>query len=675
MIVKKIKEVKGQKLVEGTLPDIDTDFEGRSRAKVKAYMEERFGEEQVCSVGTFTTMKLKGALKDMDRQFGGDFSKANLVTSIIGEKDASMGDLYKTAVSEPILKQYIKDQSDIFHYMPLILDQPKSQSIHPCAMIIFPNLMEASQWCPVRKQKGLIVSEWGGYEMDDAGFLKEDVLGIKQLDKFADILRLIEKNGKEKPDIYNLPLDDKEVYRYFTNGWNGDVFQLGSPTITEYTRALKPSKIDDLIATVAIIRPGPMQNGYHEKYVKCKNEGAAPNPLWGMEELTSDTFGLLIYQEQIMQVCQQLGGLTMKEADDVRRAMGKQKLKDIQKWKSKVREGFLSKGCLEEVFEGIWDAMLEFAKYSFNKSHSAAYALTGYVSQYLKVHHPLEYWTVALDYADDKNTLRFLSEIFQTKEVEISPPDINGSGMEMEAHMDEKKIYWGLGSIKGIGEDTAAQIIKERKENGPYKSFANFEDRHAWKGSKVKKQTFEALIASGAFDALYGFGGDVKKRHQLIKRFRAYRKVRVTNPKRDAYTIGQVDKKWWWLWKQKELTGLALIDYEGIAKEVGIKDRFIKAAEAKKQHKRAIFGGFGGYVVEYKVGKSKRGKYARMTIEHNYDLYKVIIWSDAYADWEDELTGCEKGFILFSGELKYDPKWTKGNQWTITEESVLKVLK
>ena len=193
MIVNKIEEVVGKKLTEGTLPDIDTDFEGRSRAKVKAYMESRFGETQVCSVGSYSTVKIKGAIKDIDRQMDNNFQTTNFITSLIGENILTMKDLMMLATKERKLKEFIKTQSDIFYFIPRILGQQKTQSIHPCAMIIFPDVMEASQWCPTRTQKGLLVSEWDGYQMDDAGFLKEDILGIKQLDKFADILNSIKE--------------------------------------------------------------------------------------------------------------------------------------------------------------------------------------------------------------------------------------------------------------------------------------------------------------------------------------------------------------------------------------------------------------------------------------------------------------------------------------------------
>ena len=673
MKITKIEKSISKKLVDGTLPDIDTDFAGKDRAEIKQYMEDRFGQEQVCSVGSYSTMKLKGLVKDLARISSVNFAEANLITSIIDNGDSTILDLVKRASVEPRLKSFMKRNSEIFHMIPTLLDQPKTQSIHPCAVIIFPKVMSASEWVPTRLTQGLIVSEWSGGEMDDAGFLKDDILGIKQLDKFTDILSLIKNNGKEVPNIYNLP-HDPEVFRYFGNGWNGDVFQLGSAGLTEYTKALKPQSLEDLIATNALYRPGPMENHYHEIYVKCKNEGREPSYLWGTENIAKDTFGLLIYQEQVMQVFQEVGGLSMKEADDVRRAMGKKKIAPLLVWKEKVSKGFLDKGATASEFEDVWDAVMEIAKYGFNKSHSAAYAMTGYVGQYLKVHYPIEYWTIALDYANEEDTLKYLSEITQAKAIHIKTPHINKSGISMISNEDSSTIFWGLGSIKGIGEDTAMQIINERDKNGDYESFDEFCARHVFKGSKVKKQTFEALVSAGAFDDMYNFEGREENRLSLIQQYRTYKKVKVSNPKRDPYTIGALDQRWWWNLQQKKLTGLASFDYKEIAEGQGIESQFCSTRESNGRQEKSIFRAFGGYIVDVKIGKSAKGEYARLTIEHNYKLFKVMVWSNEFENFKDQIKGAEKNLIVFDGELKYDSKWSKSNQFTIKESSRLIVL-
>ena len=636
-------------------------------------MEDRFGQKQVCSVGSYSTMKLKGLVKDFARISSVDFKEANLITSIIDNGDSTMLDLIKRASAEPKLKSFIKRNSEMFYMLPTLLDQPKTQSIHPCAVIIFPRVMTASEWVPTRLTQGLIVSEWSGGEMDDAGFLKDDILGIKQLDKFTDILSLIEQNGKDVPDIYNLP-HDSEIFRYFGNGWNGDVFQLGSTGLTEYTKSLKPQRLEDLIAATAVYRPGPMENHYHEIYVKCKNDGRVPKYLWGTENIAKDTFGLLIYQEQVMQVFQEVGGLSMKEADDVRRAMGKKKLSALLKWKEKVSEGFIAKGATASEFNDVWDAVLEFAKYGFNKSHSAAYAMTGYASQYLKVHFPIEYWTVALDYANEEDTLKYLSEIVQTKAIDIKAPHINQSGISMLSDQESSTIFWGLGSIKGIGEDTAMQIIKDREQHGDYESFDEFCARHLFKGSKVKKQTYEALVASGAFDDMYNFEGREENRLSLIQQYRQMRNVKIANPSRDPYTIGQLDERWWWCLQQKRLTGLASIDYKQIAEDNNVETAFCTLSELGSRQEKSIFRSFGGYIVEAKVGRSAKGEYCRITIEHNYKLFKVMVWSEEYENFKTLLKNSEKNLLIFEGEVKYDARWSKANQFTLKENSKLIVL-
>jgi DNA polymerase-3 subunit alpha len=654
-------------------PDIDQDLCGKDRAEIKAYMETRFGKEQVCSIGTFSTFRPKGLIKDLARNQSIDFSEVNLITSMFWDADTKFIDVIRRSCTEPKLKSFIKKNSDIFNMLPTLLDQQKTQSIHACAMVVFPSVMTANEWAPMRMQQGLMVSEWCGGELDDAGFLKEDILGIKQLDKFTSILKLIEENGKEVPDIYNLP-HDREVYRYFGNGWNGDVFQFGTASLSEFTRSMKPQGMNDLIAANALYRPGPLEMGFHHTYVKCKNEGKMADYLWGTEEITRETFGLLVYQEQIMKVFQDLGGLTMKEADDVRRAIGKKKMEDIKLWKSKVETECLKNGCTEKEFKKLWETIIEFARYSFNKSHSTAYAMTGYISQYLKVKYPIEYWTTALDYGGEKDIMAYLSEILQSKQIEVKPPDVNKSGSHMTSDQETSTIFWGIESIKGIGETAAIQIITERKANGPYKSFADFYFRHTFKGSKVNKRAYEALIGCGAFDELYKFNGEEERRRFLLKRYRTFKKVKVAKPERDPYSSVDINHQWWWKLQQKSLIGLASIDYEQICEDMEMESRFCSISEFNQMNDKAIFRSFGGFIVECKIGKTKKGKYARLTLEHNYKMLKLIIWPEQYEEYAEQLKNCEKKIIIFDGDLKYDAGWSKSNQFTIKNNSSLIVL-
>ena len=673
MKVTKITQGVGKKLVDGTLPDIDSDFAGVDRGTIKSYMEDRFGKNNVCSVGTYSTFKPKGMIKDFAKLFDMDFSRANSVTFKLQLGDTKLLDLLKRAQTEPVLKEFLKKNPDIFYMMPTILDQQKTEGIHACAMIVTPDVMTTDEWAPVRKSNGMIVTQWGGGEMDDAGFLKNDILGLKQLDKFTDILNMAKENGKDVPDIYNLPYDDKEVFRFFSNGWTGDIFQMGSDGLTNYVKSLKPSSLDDVIATMALYRPGPMENGFHEIYAKCKNEGKAPKYYWGCEDITKETYGLLIYQEQIMKIFTELAGLSLKEADDIRRALGK-KGADFVSWKSRALSGFLKNGATEDQFQEIWDIALEFAKYSFNKSHSAAYGVTAYISQYLKVHFPIEYWTVALDYADEDKTSVFLSEILQAKTINLKSVDINKSYSVMTSDLETSTIFWGISSIKGIGEDTADQIIAERKANGDYKDLRDFLTRSIFRDSKVKKTAVEGLIASGAFDTIELIEeGQEDRRNDLIVKYRTALKVKVANVARDPYSDENVDKVWYWKKRQKELTGLSFINYKQIADQQDLGNNFLSTRDLNNRQQYGLFKSFGGYVTQCKIGNTKNGKYARLVIENNYKLHKVIMWADEYEVHREALKGCEKKIVLFSAELKYDAKFSKGNQFTFKENSFLKV--
>lgn len=657
-------------------PDIDNDFLTRDRDKIKTYIEDRFGKKQVCSVGTYTSLKIKGAVKDLARVASVDFSEANIITSMMelpGIGNQTLLQLVQLAVKEPKIKQFIKSNSDIFHLLPTILNQPKTKSIHPCAVITFPSALEAKEWAPMRYQQGQLVSEWSGAELDSAGFLKNDVLGINQLDKLTDICLLIEKNGKEVPDIFNLP-EDAEVYRYYCNGWNGDIFQMKSAGLSEYCKSMKPRELNDLTAAVALYRPGPMGSGYHTAYVKCKNEGRAPVYLWGTEEITKNTYGLLTYQEQIMEVCKQVGGLDSLEADSVRKAMGKTKLSELLPWRKRVQEGYLKRGATEEQFTEFWDAACEFARYAYNKSHSVAYAMTGYICQYLKVYYPIEFWTIALTTCSEEETSTYLSEILQAGKIAVKGLDINRSQMGMSSSQENSTVYWGIGSIKGVGEDTAMQIINERNLNGKYKSFADFYYRHTYTGSKVKKQIYEALIASGSFDDLYGFEGSEERRYLLINRYRKFKKVKILKPERDIYTVGEIQSNWWWKRQQKILTGLSIINYKQVSEDYGITGEFLTISEFNSRQEYEIFRNFGGYIIECRVSKGAKGKYCRLTVEHNYKLFRIMIWTEEYNKYADILENCEKSLILFSAGIKYDAKYSKANQFTLKKESQMLIL-
>lgn len=374
MIVKNIEIKRRAKTVLGSMPDIDTDFPGRRRDEIKAYMEERFGKEQVCSLGTYTTFQLKEAISDMARADGIPVQLYRWFTACIGDdKEKTIEEFFKTVCGKEDLKKFVKEHTETFNDMMVILGSPKSQSVHACGTVVLPDGKTSYEWMPVHTQKGLVVTDWEGSEVEEAGFLKEDVLGIIQLDKFEEMLRLIKENHGIDIDIYSLPLDDKQVFEYAGKGWLGDVFQLGSAGLSGYCVKMKPENINELSACVALYRPGPMENNFHNEYILRKNgekDWTEEMPIGG-EEVVENTYGLMLFQEQIMLFCQKLADFNLEKCDSVRKVLGKKLLQKAKEYGDDFVNGYVkkygSKGVTKEYAENLWKQMEEFAKYSFNK--------------------------------------------------------------------------------------------------------------------------------------------------------------------------------------------------------------------------------------------------------------------------------------------------------------------
>lgn len=374
MIVKNIEIKRRAKTVLGSMPDIDTDFPGRRRDEIKAYMEERFGKEQVCSLGTYTTFQLKEAISDMARADGIPVQLYRWFTACIGDdKEKTIEEFFKTVCGKEDLKKFVKEHTETFNDMMVILGSPKSQSVHACGTVVLPDGKTSYEWMPVHTQKGLVVTDWEGSEVEEAGFLKEDVLGIIQLDKFEEMLRLIKENHGIDVDIYSLPLDDKQVFEYAGKGWLGDVFQLGSAGLSGYCVKMKPENINELSACVALYRPGPMENNFHNEYILRKNgekDWTEEMPIGG-EEVVENTYGLMLFQEQIMLFCQKLADFNLEKCDSVRKVLGKKLLQKAKEYGDDFVNGYVkkygSKGVTKEYAENLWKQMEEFAKYSFNK--------------------------------------------------------------------------------------------------------------------------------------------------------------------------------------------------------------------------------------------------------------------------------------------------------------------
>lgn len=654
---------------QGGALDIDTDVPGEYRPAVKQYMENRFGASQVCSVGTYTTLQIKQAINDVGKIYGASVPTLRRLTKMI-EDVKTEEDFLKLACKRSEINQFLNKYPEMMNVVFLLLGQQKAASIHACAMMIFPKEKSMYEWCPVRKSGDLIVSEWEGGEMDEAGFLKEDILGIEQLDKFTDILNLIEKNTGRKINLYSdIEYDDPEVYRYFANGWLSDIFQFSAKGLCAYTQKLKPKNMDDVVAALSLFRPGPMGNGFHMDYIALKNGEKEPEYPIGTEEILKNTYSVWIYQEQIIKAVQILAGFTEEEADIARAAIGKKKMDKIKKLRPKFVNGYVErfgeKGVTKESAEALWEQMEKFGSYSFNRSHSASYAINAYNSLWLKVHYPLEFWSVALSRASETDFPQYVNEMQQTEGIEIKPVNINKSDINIVADKKDNSIYWAINATKQVGEKAQNQIMEERSKNGEYFSLAEFIDRHTFKGSAVNKSVIENLIYSGAFDMMdetREFSNIFSAREFMLGKYREKNKIKIDKEKDEyflAFEKKKIGKDWWWLLQQKNKSGFAFFDYEGLVREYlkpKVRNGVFYNVEDLQNYDGSTYEMVmvGGYVLEVEEREGKKGRFVNLLLESNYKFLRVVIFPDDYKENAEFFQFTKKNLLLLSGKANFD---------------------
>lgn len=649
------------------LPDVDIDFGGLSRDIVKRYVEQKYGKEYVVSVGAFTRLKSKGVIKGFGRADGLPFSSVNFVTKRIQHRlSYEWGDFFEDALKNGILKSFIKQHPDMVNHMKPVLNQAQTPSVHASAIVIVPkkdregNPMTVFDWMPVRKiwdagaKDYVLISEWEGKYIERAGFLKEDILGLAQMDKFRFIMDLVEKTRKKKIVLEEIPTDDPKVYKIFQGGFNEDVFQFGTIGLQRYSRQVRPDSIEDLIAMNALYRPGPMRSNAHVAYADIKHGRKDPEFDYGLQEVTSSTQGLYIYQEQIMRAVHVLGGLTLSEADEVRTVMKKFDKKKMKTFRDKFIAGAKKNGCAEREANLIWDKLERFSGYGFNRSHAAAYSIMAYWCQWLKCHFEEEFYTAALNFSRGENdTTNILDEIDSRETgLRIYLPDINTAQSQFVCDVKEKSIYWSLLKIKGIGGAIVRAILQERKE-GQFESLEEFLIR--MKGTGVGRGATETLILAGAFDNVYQLERPSERRALLQNLFEITKEPKLWVPYQDRYWLKDHN----WILEQKRLTGYGIIDFKSILKDRGYKE------EAKLYLTNREFGRAKDWTVACIAGRlmyinprdTKKGKAGQLTIESNNKIVTVMVWSDVWQQAEENLVKIHKTkspLISVTGKVKYD---------------------
>lgn len=504
-----------------SMPDIDTDFDDEGRQKVIDYVVDKYGKEQVAQIVTYGTMAAKMSIKDVARVLDLPLAESNGLAKLVPDKPGT--ELKRVLLAPLTKKEGEKSLEEVEGYSPEDVENIKklrelykskdlhgdvlreavrlegsvrNTGIHAAGIIIAPRDLTTLIPISTAKDSELWVTQFEGKIIEDAGVIKMDFLGLKTLSILKTALDLIKENYGVSIDLDSLPLNDEKTYQLYQRGETNATFQFESPGMQKHLRDLKPDKFEDLIAMNALYRPGPLQ--YIPNFIARKHgREAITYDLPEMEEYLAETYGITVYQEQVMLLSQSLGGFTKGQADTLRKAMGKKDRKTLDGMKEKFINGAQAKGHPKEKLEKIWTDWEAFAQYAFNKSHSTCYAFVAYQTGYLKAHYPSEYMSAVLNHANDITKITFFMEECRSMGIKVLGPDINESKKGF-APNKKGEIRFGLGGLKGVGEAAIESIITERLANSSYANIFDFISRINQR--TVNKKSLESLVYSGAFD-------------------------------------------------------------------------------------------------------------------------------------------------------------------------------
>ena len=489
-----------------SMPDIDIDFCMNRRGEVIQYVTEKYGREQVAQIITFNTLGARAAIKDVGRVLELSFADVDRITKLVPNV---LNIKLKDAIDqEPGFKDLANKDPRVKEVLDVALRLEgfaRNSSVHAAGVVISPEPLKSL--VPLaRTNKEEVVTQYDMSGVEKLQLLKMDFLGLTTLTIIEDALKMIEKRHGVKLVIDDLPVDDPPAYEVFCKGFTSGVFQFESPGMRDILRRYQPSRIEDLTALNALYRPGPIQGGMLDDFIERKHgRKAIVYDLPQLRDLLGETFGIILYQEQVMQISNKLAGYSLGEADMLRRAMGKKKAEEMAKQRERFVKGALERGHPQKKIEKIFDLMEQFAGYGFNKSHSAAYAFLAFVTAYLKAHYPVDFMAALLT-SETGNVSKVVKYINECREMNIRvlPPDINLSDLTFTPVRDEQgdAIRFGLGAVKNVGQGAVEAMVHARQSVGRFKSIYHFCE-HADMAA-INRRVMESLIKAGAMDSLEG---------------------------------------------------------------------------------------------------------------------------------------------------------------------------
>ncbi|MBI2988426.1 MAG: DNA polymerase III subunit alpha [Deltaproteobacteria bacterium] len=633
-----------------SMPDIDVDFCIRGRDQVIRYVKEKYGPDKVAQIATFGTLKAKAAIRDVGRALGFSFAETDAIAKLVPAPkqgfDYPLADAIKM---EPRLQELAKSdprvQSLINHALRLE-GLTRHTSTHAAGVVL--SRLPLVDYLPLYVDKeGGIVTQFGMESVEKIGLIKFDFLGLKTLTLIHDCLKLICASRGVEVDINNLPLDDKKAYRLLCSGNTTGIFQLESTGIREMTVKIRPNCFEDLVAILALFRPGPLDSGMAEEYIKRKHGKEKIRYLHPLlETILKDTCGVIVYQEQVMQIAQKLAQYSMGEADILRRAMGKKDPEEMASQREHFVQGARKNKIEPRKATEIFDQMETFARYGFNKSHSAAYALISYQTAYLKAHYPVEFMAALLssEMGDTDKVIKNLAEC-RERGIEVLPPDINESRADFTVTGD--KIRFGLAAVKNVGEKAVDVILESREREGPIRSLFDFCRRVDL--SAVNRRVVESLIKCGAFDSTaVSRARMMTALDEAMKTGQSYQKGRQSNqidifdalgggisngsekngdhyPQAEEWSAQQL------LAFEKESLGFYITGHPLDKYEASLKKLTSGAIANIREKPAAGEVKVGGVVTALKLRNTKKGdRYASFQLEDRTGFVEVIVWPDVY---------------------------------------------
>ena len=486
------------------MPDIDMDFCQARRQEILDYVINKYGRYNVAQIITFGKLQAKGVIRDVARVLDMPYSQADKMAKLIPDE---LGiDLKKSFEKEPKIKELIETDPQakrVWKFALALEGLNRNAGTHAAGVVI--SNEELWKKTPIFKPTGqdILATQYNGKYVEDVDLIKFDFLGLKTLTVIEEANKLVEKRYGKRIDFIHQDINDPKVYEYISTGNTLGLFQIESAGMKDLSKKLKPSGFEDIIAMLALYRPGPMESGMVDDFVERKHGRAKITYMFPeLEPILKPTYGVILYQEQVMQIVQTIGGFSLGGADLVRRAMGKKIKEEMDRLKGEFANGAEKRGFNRSKSEELFNLIVKFAGYGFNKSHSAAYAMITFYTSFLKYYYPTEFMSaiLTLEKSNTDKVVKYIDELKRLN-IELLPPDINRSDLVFQADTIDGKnvVFFGMGALKGAGDVAINSIIKTRNESGEFKDMSDFISRID--ASKVNKKVIETLIKAGTFDS------------------------------------------------------------------------------------------------------------------------------------------------------------------------------